>query len=97
MQCNRQTTTTLFAALSAGTNIERIREPKHDYQIARNNMIRSQIKIFRVLTVSGVRGTSFDIKIRDRFIEINYSAPDRYIIFITNVWYFIILEIIWYG
>ena len=67
------------------------------FQIARNNMTRSQINIFRALAVSGVRGTSFDIKIKNKFNEIKYSAPNRFIIFITNDWYFTILEIIWYG
>ena len=70
---------------------------QNDSQIARNNMTRSRINIFRVLAVSEVRVTSFDIKIRNKFIEIKYSAPSRFIIFITNDWYFIILEIIWYG
>ena len=70
---------------------------QNDFQIARNNMTRSRINIFIVLTVSGVRDTSFDIKIRNNFIEIKYSAPNRFIIFIRNDWYFTILEIIRYG
>ena len=42
--------------------MERIRESENDFQIARYNMIRSRINKFKVLTVSGVRGTSYDIK-----------------------------------
>ena len=68
---------------------------QNDFQIDRNNMARSRINIFRVLPGSGVRGTSFDIKIRNKFIEIKYSAPSRFIIFITNDWYFTFFEIIW--
>ena len=41
-------------------------------------MTRSRINIVRVLAVSGVRGTSFDIKIRNKFIEIKYSASNRF-------------------
>ena len=52
---------------------------------------------FRELAVSRVGGNSFDIKIRNKFFEIKYSASNRFIIFITNDWYFTILEIIWYG
>ena len=66
---------------------------RNDFQIGRNNMTRSRINIFRVLKVSGVRGTSFDIKIRNNFIEIKYGAPNSFITFITNDWYFTILEI----
>ena len=62
-----------------------------------NNMTCSRINIFRVLASSRVRGTSFDIKIKNKFIEIKYSAPNRFIIFVTNGWYFTVLEIIWYG
>ena len=51
-------------------------------------MTCSRINIFRVLASSRVRGTSFDIKIRNKFIEIKYSSPNRFIIFITNDWYF---------
>ena len=46
------------------------------------------------LTYSRVRGTSFDIKTRNNFIQIKYSAPNRFITFITNNWYFTILETI---
>ena len=60
-------------------------------------MTCSRINIFRVIASLGVRGTSYDIKIRNKFIEIKYSAPNRFIIFITNDWYFTVLEIIWYG
>ena len=49
-------------------------------------MTRSRINIFQVLVVSGGRGTSFDIKIRFKFIEIKFSAPNRFIIFIINDW-----------
>ena len=52
--------------------------------------------MFRILAVSEVRGTTFDSKIRNKFIEIRYSAPDMFIIFITNDWYFTNFEIIWY-
>ena len=58
-------------------------------------MTRSRINIFRILAVSGVRGTSFDIKIRNKFTKIKYSAPNRFIIFITNDRYFTVLEIFW--
>ena len=54
-------------------------------------MTCSRINIFRVLASSRVRGTSFDIKIRNKFIEIKYSSPNRFIIFITvfkNKWFF---------
>ena len=54
------------------------------------------INIFRVLAVSGVGGTSFNIKVRNKFIEIKCSAPNRFIMFIKIDWYFTILEIIWY-
>ena len=70
---------------------------RNDFQIARNNMTRSRIQIFRILAVSGVRGISFDIKIRSEFIENKYNAPNKFIIFIINDWYFTILEIIRYG
>ena len=70
---------------------------RNDFQIARNNMTCSRINIFRVLASSRVRGTSFDIKIRNKFIEIKYSASNRFIISITNDWYFTVLEIIWFG
>ena len=40
--------------------------------------------MFKVLTVSGVRGTSCDMKTRNRFIEIKYSAPNRFIMFLTK-------------
>ena len=33
--------------------------------------------VFKVLEVSGVRGTSFNIKIRSKFIEIKYSTPNK--------------------
>ena len=68
---------------------------RNDFHIARNNMTRSWINIFRLLTVSGVRGTCFDIKIRTSFIAIEYSAStcNRFIIFITNDWYFTILKL----
>ena len=52
---------------------------KNDFQIARNNITCSRINIFRVLASSRVRGTSFDIKIRNKFIEIKYSAPNYFI------------------
>ena len=53
-------------------------------EIPGNNMTCSWINIFRVLASSRVRGTSFDIKIRNKFIEIKYSAPNRFIIFIKK-------------
>ena len=55
-------------------------------------MTCSRINIFRVLASSRVRGTSFDIKIRNTFIESKYGAPNRFIVFITNDWYFTVLE-----
>ena len=48
--------------------------------------------MFRVLASSRVRGTSFDIKIRNKFIGIKYSAPNWFIIFIKNDWYKVLSE-----
>ena len=70
---------------------------KNDSQIVRNNMTRSRINIITILAVSGVRVTSFDIKIRNWLLKLKFSALNRSIIFITNNWYFITLKIIWYG
>ena len=62
--------------------MERIHESEMIFRLP--VMTRRRINIFIVLTVSGVRATSFDIKIRNNFIEIKYSAHNRFIIFITN-------------
>ena len=73
--------------------IERIRESEMIFRFP-NYMTHSRINIFKVLTVSRARGTIFDIKVINNFIEIKYN---RFSIFITNEWYFTILEIIRYG
>ena len=70
---------------------------RNNFQIARNNITRSRINIFRVLIVSRIRDISFDMKIRNKFIEIKYNAPNRFIIFITDDWYLTILKIMWRG
>ena len=48
---------------------------------------------FRIFTISRIRGTSFNIKIRNLFIEIKYSITDRFVIFITNNRRFRVFEI----
>ena len=59
--------------------IERIRESEMIFRLPINDTTHRRMNIFRVLTVSGVRGTSFDIKIRNKFIENKYSAPNRFL------------------
>ena len=47
-------------------------------------MTRLLITKFRIFTISRIRRTSCNIKIRNLFIEIKYSITDRFVIFITD-------------
>ena len=56
-------------------------------------MTGCRIHKFGIFTISWLGSVCMNVKIRNKFIEIKYSVSNGLVIFITNYWWFRILEI----
>ena len=65
----------------------------NDFQISSHYMTGCRINKFGIFTISWLRSVCMNVKIRNKFIEIKYSVSNVLVIFITNYWWFRILEI----
>ena len=65
----------------------------NDFQISSHYMTGCRINKFGIFTISWLRSVCMNVKIRNKFIEIKYSVSNGLVIFITNYWWFRILEI----
>ena len=54
------------------------------FQIHNNSLLSRLIAIFRVLTFSRIKNSSFNIKLKYEFVKIRYNTTYRSIVFITN-------------
>ena len=61
--------------------------------ISSHYMTGCRIHTFGIFTISWLRSVCMNVKIRNKFIEIKYSVSNGLVIFITNYWWFRILEI----